>query len=270
MSAARRRPRTQRAASFDALELTGRARTHVVEVDEPRCVLHRAVVAPFRRMRAAAAKEGIDLVPASSFRDFDRQLAIWNAKWRGERALLDARGRPLDAARLGPARRVDAILIWSAAPGCSRHHWGTDFDVYDRAAVPPDYRLQLVPEEYAPDGPFARLTAWLDAHMHRWGFFRPYTTDRGGVRPEPWHLSHAPTAGEASRRLRIGALRDALATAPLEGRDALLRRLPQVYARYVRNTDPPGRAAPQPRLRFDASQRRKRAGASRLKRHRKR
>jgi LAS superfamily LD-carboxypeptidase LdcB len=122
--------------SFDALQLTGRARTHVVELDEPRCVLHRAAVAPFRRMRAAAAKAGIDLVPASSFRDFDRQLAIWNAKWRGERPLLDAQGRPLEAARLTPARRVDAILIWSAAPGCSRHHWGTDFDVYDRAAVP--------------------------------------------------------------------------------------------------------------------------------------
>lgn len=243
MSAGRRTRPARRGATFDARELTGRARTHVVEVDDPRCVLHRAVVAPFRRMRAAAAKDGIDLVPASSFRDFDRQLAIWNSKWRGERPLLDAHGRPLDAARLGPARRVDAILIWSAAPGCSRHHWGTDFDVYDRAAVPADYRLQLVPEEYAAGGPFARLTTWLDANMHRWGFFRPYATDRGGVRPEPWHLSHAPTARAASRRLRIGALRDAIADAPLDGRDALLRRLPQVYARYVRNTDPPRVAA---------------------------
>jgi LAS superfamily LD-carboxypeptidase LdcB len=236
-----KRARIARAASFDALELTGRTHTHVVELDDPRCVLHRQVVAPFRRMRAAAAKAGIDLVPASSFRDFDRQLAIWNAKWRGERPVLDAHGRALDPARLRPARRVDAILVWSAAPGCSRHHWGTDFDVYDRAAVPGDYRLQLVPEEYAPDGPFARLTAWLDAHMHRWGFYRPYATDRGGVRPEPWHLSHAPTAREASRRLRVAALRDALAGADVEGRDALLARLPDVYARYVRNVDRPPR-----------------------------
>jgi LAS superfamily LD-carboxypeptidase LdcB len=235
-AAARPRP------AFDALELTGRARTHVVDLDEPRCTLHRAVVRPFLRMRAAAARVGIDLVPASSFRDFERQAGIWNAKWTGRRPMLDRDGRPLDAATLSPARRVDAILTWSAAPGMSRHHWGTDVDVHDRAAVPAGYELQLVPEEYAPGGPFASLTAWLDANMHRWGFYRPYATFRGGVQPEPWHLSHAPTAREALRRLRAATLARAIAAGGIEGGDALLKKLPLVYARYVRAVDPPPRA----------------------------
>ncbi len=74
-------------------ELTGQGRSHIVDVPVPVCSLHRAVVAPFLALRAAAAADGIDLLPVSSFRDFDRQLYIWNAKCRGERELRDASGR---------------------------------------------------------------------------------------------------------------------------------------------------------------------------------
>ena len=114
------------------LELTGRARTHIVEVSEPPCALHAAAVTPFLNLRRAARSEGIDLVPVSSFRDFARQLAIWNAKFSGEKPLYDADGRTLEAARLAPEERIAAILRWSALPGASRHHWGTDLDLIDR------------------------------------------------------------------------------------------------------------------------------------------
>jgi LAS superfamily LD-carboxypeptidase LdcB len=228
----------QRNISFDPLELTGRAHTHLVEFEVPRCLLHRRVAAPFRRMRAAAARDGIELAPASAFRDFDTQVRIWNDKWTGRRTLSDRHGRVLDAATLTVAERMAAILAWSAPPGASRHHWGTEIDVYDRAAVTNEYRLQLLPAEYTADGPFARLTAWLDVNMLRFGFYRPYTTDRGGVQPEPWHLSHAPTAREASRRFRLATLRSAIAAGNIEGKAALLDRLPRIYARYVRGVDP--------------------------------
>jgi len=228
-----------RAHAFNALTLTGRAHTHVVQIPELRCTLHRAVVRPFLRLRAAAAREGLDLAAASSFRDFGAQLRIRNEKWTGARVILDRGGRPLDGASLTPVRRVDAILTWSAAPGTSRHHWGTDFDVWDKAAVAPDYRLKLVPEEYSEHGPFGRLTAWLNRNMARYGFFRPYVFDRGGVQPEPWHLSHAATAAQASRRLRLATLYGALEHAEIEGKSALLRRLPVVYRRYVRNVERP-------------------------------
>ncbi len=202
-------------------------------------MLHPATARAFRRMRAAALRAGIDLAVASSFRDFDTQVRIWNEKWTGRRPLYGRDGRALEAGRLRPASRVAAILAWSAPPGASRHHWGTDFDVYDRAALPPGGRLELVPAEYAPDGPFAALTAWLDAHMGRYGFYRPYASDRGGVAPEPWHLSHYPAAREASRRFRLATLRAAVAGGAIEGRAALLAALPGVYARYVRAVDPP-------------------------------
>ena len=53
----------------------------------------------------------------------------------------------------------------------------------DAASVPAGYNVELLSHEYAPDGIFARLTAWLDANMRRFGFFRPYASDRGGVSP---------------------------------------------------------------------------------------
>lgn len=226
-------------AELDEFELTGRSRTHVVDLESPACTLHRAAAAPFLALRAAAAAVGIDLVPVSSFRDFARQLAIWNAKFRGERALLDASGCHLDRSCLGPAELIDTILVWSALPGASRHHWGSDLDVIDRAAVPPGYAPRLVAEEFAPGAPFARLDTWLRESAGRFGFYRPYTSFRGGVQPEPWHLSFAPVAVPALETLTVAHLAAALESAEVEGRELLLERLPELHARYVRQVDPP-------------------------------
>lgn len=228
-----------RGPAWDAGQLTGRSRTHVVELDAPRCVLHRDVVAPWQALRAAAAAAGIDLVPTSSFRDFEHQLRIWNAKFRGERALLDPAGQPLAAADLDEPARVAAILHWSALPGASRHHWGTEIDVIDAAALPPGQRPALLPAEYAPGGVFGRLGAWLDGHAGDFGFYRPYDVYRGGVQPEPWHLSYAPLAREAERLLTPQLLAEALATADLDGRATVLARLGEIHARYVRGVAEP-------------------------------
>jgi LAS superfamily LD-carboxypeptidase LdcB len=224
---------------MNVLELTGRARTHIVELEAPRCALHYEAVASFLAMRDAARTAGVDLQAASSFRDYDRQLLIWNRKWQGERALLGRDGTPLDYAALSEAERIDAILTWSAIPGGSRHHWGSDVDVIDAAAVPGGYAVQLVPSEYAPDGIFARLSKWLDANMHRFGFFRPYRTDRGGAGSEPWHLSYAPVAREAIEALSLSVLRSSLEGGDMLGKQAVLDRLPEIYTRFILGVDPP-------------------------------
>jgi len=223
------------------LELTGRARTHIVDLKSPDCALHYETAASLLAMRDAAAKTGIDLVPVSSYRDFDRQVTLWNRKWRGERPLYDRAGKALDHARLSESALVDAILCWSAIPGGSRHHWGSDLDVIDAAAMPAGYQVQLLPEEYAPDGVFGRLTAWLDAHMDRYGFYRPYRTDRGGAGIEPWHLSYAPVSTLALEGLSLPVLRRAIADSSLLGREQVLERLPEIYTRFILAVDPPPR-----------------------------
>jgi LAS superfamily LD-carboxypeptidase LdcB len=224
--------------ALDAFQLTGRSATHVVEVAELGVRLHVDAVAAVVSLREAAAAAGIDLVIVSGFRDFARQVAIWNAKFRGQRPMLDRAGRPLDAAALDEKARVRSILIWSALPGASRHHWGSDFDVIDRAAMPPGYRPQLTVEEFTA-GPFARLNEWLAANLGNHGFFRPYTTDRGGVHPEPWHLSYAPVSVPALGGLSEEVLRESIATSDLAGRETVLAELPWIYDKFVASVDSP-------------------------------
>jgi LAS superfamily LD-carboxypeptidase LdcB len=224
---------------MNEFELTGRARTHVVELQDPRCCLHYEAVASFLAMREAAAGAGIVLLPRSSFRDFDTQLTIWNRKWAGERPILDRKGQVLPRQSLSDADTVEAILSWSAVPGGSRHHWGSDLDVIDVAAVPPGYQVELVPAEYASDGIFASLTAWLDANMARFGFFRPYSTERGGVSPEPWHLSYAPVSVPALESLSLSALRQVIDASDIAGKAHVLARLPEIYTRFLLSIDGP-------------------------------
>jgi LAS superfamily LD-carboxypeptidase LdcB len=179
------------------LETTGRCDSHVVAVEGCSGQFHAAMVADFQRLRTAAAAAGFTLAVASSFRSFERQLAIWCGKACGERPVLDTHGTALEVAALTPEQLLWAIARWSALPGASRHHWGTDIDVYDSAAVAADYRVQLVPAEYSDEGPFAAFSQWLEARIATdslFGFYRPYAVDRGGVAAEPWHLSYRPVA----------------------------------------------------------------------------
>lgn len=219
------------------LELTGRAATHIVELQDPPCRLHHQVAQPFMDMRTAAASAGIDLVPVSTFRDFPAQVRIWNEKFQGRRTLYNRAGQPLEHAALTPSQIVQAILHWSALPGASRHHWGSEIDVIDRAALMPGQSAQLLPAEYETGGPFTALTAWLDANMQRFGFFKPYRTDRGGVSPEPWHLSYAPVSTPALGQLTQEVLTQALLESEIEAKTLVLEQLPQIYKQYVLSVD---------------------------------
>ena len=178
--------------SKEILRAIGLDATHLKPVDE-RTVGTREAGDAFCRLAAAARTAGIDLRIASGYRDYGRQLAIFNAKARGERPVLSSSGVCLKRNDHDDLTWLRAILRYSALPGLSRHHWGTDFDVWDAAAVPEDYSLGLVTAEYLSGGPFHHLNTWLserEARNQSEDFFRPYATDRGGVAPEPWHISH--------------------------------------------------------------------------------
>ena len=224
---------------LNALELTGRARTHVVQRDDLRAAIHAEALPAFLDMKTDAARAGLELAVTSAFRDFDAQQRIWDMKYRGERPLYDEEGGMRDHASLEPEALVDAIMCWNAVPGASRHHWGTELDLIDRAAMPEGYHVQLVPAEYAAGGVFYDLHCWLDANLGRYGFFRPYGAFRGGVRPEPWHVSFAPVAGPALHALTPRVLTEAIEASGMLGKEIVLRRLSNIYERYVTNIDAP-------------------------------
>lgn len=224
---------------LNEFELTGRARTHVVQREDLSAALQHDTLEPFLAMRSDAEREGFTIRIVSAFRDFDAQQSIWDKKYRGERPLYDANGKIRDHAKLNPAELVDAIICWSAVPGGSRHHWGTEIDVIDSAALPDGYRVRLLPEESAPGGVFYRLHQWLSANMSQYGFFRPYRTFRGGVHPEPWHLSYAPVSMPALEALTPEIFTEAVRSSGMLGRDLVLERAAELYRQYMINIDLP-------------------------------
>lgn len=210
---------------------------HVILEPESGQLLHPRALVAFEQLRQDARAAGFEPRIVSGFRSFERQLKIWNDKARGLRPLLDSAGNPLDPAQLSPEQTAFAILRWSALPGASRHHWGTDFDVVDAAAMPEGYRPQLTPAEVADEGIFGPFHRWLDQRIaagESYGLFRPYAEDRGGVAPERWHLSHAPSARELQQLLTPALLAGQLQTCELALSECVCGNIESIYERFIR------------------------------------
>ena len=171
-----------------AMCITGQSDTHLTEIQSHR--LHTDIIDDFLALQNGAKNAGFELTIASSFRDFNRQAMIWNKKFLGIRPVFNKQQQIVDLSQLNELEKCTAIMLYSALPGASRHHLGTDLDVYDTAAINDDYKLQLTPDEYQHGGPFAPLSQWLDKNLAKYGFYRPYKQDLGGVAPELWHISH--------------------------------------------------------------------------------
>jgi len=131
-------------------------------------------------MADAARKEGLQFIVLSATRTFDHQVAIWERKWK----------RPAYMG-WGNLSKAQDILNYSAMPGSSRHHWGTDVDIFS-----------LETHDFH-SGEGAELLAWMRSHAARFGFEEVYDDNplRTGYRPEPWHWSFMPLAGPFLNRL---------------------------------------------------------------------
>ena len=220
--------------------VTGSVDTHLVVLDQGdadtvKQAIHKQVLKPFLDLQNAAQKAGFDLKICSAFRSFDRQMLIWNGKASGMRPVMDPFGHPVNTQDLGPWQKIQAILRWSALPGASRHHWGTDFDIYDENAMPKGYQIQLTPSEVQADGLFAAMHNWLDEYLDskETGFYRPYASDKGGIAPERWHLSYRPIADQYAQMLSHELLTAKLKNSNLVMLDTVLEYLDDILQRYI-------------------------------------
>lgn len=146
-------------------------------------VLHQEALAAFNDMCSDAKKEGLYLWITSGYRTFVNQKYLWNKKVG---SLINT-GYALEQA-------VQKTLIYSAIPGTSRHHWGTDVDITD--ALGYENTDPLDPTHYLPGGDYQFLNYWLENHAHKYSFYMAYTPDssRSGFKYEAWHYSYAPLA----------------------------------------------------------------------------
>lgn len=217
-------------------QLTGKTTSHLKEtaVGAKNFLVHPDVVDDLLALHQAAQHAGFNLHIASGFRDFARQQTIWNNKMAGKRAILDTNNQPIDHESLSEEEKIFAILRWSALPGASRHHWGCEFDVYDRTALPPSTQLQLEPWEYFT-GHQADFYQWLQQHLTEFGFFFPYARDLGGVAVEPWHISHIQTAQQCQQQLTPDLLQQQWFSEHILGKEFILQQLDKIYARYIVN-----------------------------------
>lgn len=216
-------------------QIIGKDSAHLVECQNKH-FLQPSVCQAFKEMQYAASNDGIDLQIASSHRDFNRQLRIWQRKWLGELPLYDIEGKLLETSVLPDSDKMHAILTWSALPGASRHHWGTDLDVYDKRAIEASgASLQLLSAEYDKDGPCYTLNCWLAENAANYDFSRPFAQYKGGVAAEAWHLSYQPMANKIYHDLDLGLIKSAIEDSDLPGKDTVLAQFDMIFTRYILN-----------------------------------
>jgi LAS superfamily LD-carboxypeptidase LdcB len=175
---------------IDKIWLTGRfnpaERLDFIEVpiqycDEPAHYLHRDTFRSWLELYTAANKAGIRLEIISSTRNFERQKRIWENKWNG---VTLTNGVNISTNDFTELERAERILKYSAMPGSSRHHWGTDLDV------------NSVEPEYFETAEGIEMYDWMRENAHKFGFGQPYTAKsvkrRFGYEEEKWHWSYLP------------------------------------------------------------------------------
>ncbi|MEZ8099926.1 M15 family metallopeptidase [Vibrio bivalvicida] len=217
-------------------QLTGQSTSHLVEtvVGQKAFLVHAAVSQDLLALKQSATEAGFNFNIASGFRDFNRQTTIWNNKMSGKTDILDSDSQVINAESLSEANKVIAILRWSALPGGSRHHWGTDFDVFDRDSLPQGEALKLEPWEYLT-GHQKAFYDWLSRNLHDYGFFFPYAQDLGGVAVEPWHISHKAVAEQCLKQLDASTLKQQLASTSILGKKTVLEQLETIYNQFISN-----------------------------------
>jgi LAS superfamily LD-carboxypeptidase LdcB len=194
--------------------------------------LHPQAAEAFLQIQRAAASDGVNLTIYSSFRSFSTQQVIWDEKWQGLRPIIGQNNQPIDSQTLEDTDKLCAILRWSALPGASRHHWGSDLDLFDQSALPTGTQLSLLTREYEAGGHQHHVTQWLTTHAGKFGFFLPFD-GTSGVACEPWHISYAPLANDFLKQLTLNALQACIARSTLQGKAVILANLEWIYQNYV-------------------------------------
>lgn len=126
----------------------------------------------FAQMYEAAKADGITLKIISASRTFDEQKNLWEDKWKKNAAAYP-----------DPIQRAQYIMQFSAMPGTSRHHWGTEID------------LNSLHNEFFETTAGKKMYDWLLIHANDYGFCQTYNDFKyrqGGYQEEKWHWSFYP------------------------------------------------------------------------------
>jgi hypothetical protein len=130
--------------------------------------LRNDVIDAYVSMYNAAKLDDIELKIVSAFRDFDTQKWLWERKWKSDKNSIT---------------NITEIIKYSAMPGTSRHHWGTDIDLCN------------LDNSWWSSVAGKKTYDWLLENASKFGFAQPYTANRSsGYLEEKWHWSFVEIA----------------------------------------------------------------------------
>ena len=216
--------------------LTGRTEEHLETYQG--FLLHPAVIEDLKKLQIKAKKEiNADLSMISAFRSFHKQSIIWDNKLQGKRPVLDDYDNIVNREEFSLENFLLKVLRFSMIPGASRHHWGTDIDIYDNSLLPKE-KVKLTPSESLKGGIFYELHQWLDEKLNsefKNIFYRPYNEDLGGVSIEKWHLSYSPISKNFENEYTIDYFIQNIECSEIEGKNILLKNADFYFKKFVMN-----------------------------------
>ncbi|TQV75527.1 M15 family metallopeptidase [Aliikangiella marina] len=216
----------------------GLEETHLSEFNDGlggQVLVHSAIVDDLQKLIDATRAAGLTIAIVSGFRSFERQLSIWNDKWQGYRPVYSRHGRPLNITNMSEIEKYKAIALWSALPGMSRHHWGTDLDIFLAEPIKQGYQVELTLAEFAKNGPCEKLAEWLSQRLQSLGFFRPYSEYLGGVSQEPWHISHQSVSSKISQSFDFKACANYISASEIQAAKFITSQLNHYRKNYFEN-----------------------------------
>ncbi|MDG6882754.1 D-alanyl-D-alanine carboxypeptidase [Phocoenobacter uteri] len=220
--------------------LTGKSTTHLVPLPNalsPNHFLQQEAATAFLGLQQKAKQAGFNLQPASSFRNFERQKFIWNAKFNGTRKVHNDNGETLNLSKMNDWQKCQAILRWSAVAGASRHHWGTEIDIFDPDLLPKNQSLQLEPWEYQAGGYFEEFANFMQNYTAYFDFYFPFSTNEQQkdkkIGIEPWHISYQPISSQYQTLFTPEILQLAWQNEDILGKDTLIKHIDTLFSDYI-------------------------------------
>lgn len=140
-------------------------------------LIERTAKQAFQALQEDAKQHGFILEACSAHRSFMRQAQLFGAKFLGQRPILDRDEQVISEPIVDPVKRMQAILVFSAMPGFSRHHFGSDLDIYAPNLLPEGQNLQLTYHEYLPGAYFYELGQYLNEYLSKFDFANPYAAE---------------------------------------------------------------------------------------------
>jgi LAS superfamily LD-carboxypeptidase LdcB len=156
-------------------------------IDGSKMYLRKETLGAFLQMESAAKKDEMELKITSATRNFIEQKNFWNNQWSGVALVY---GQNLAESIPDGPERFKKILEYTAVPGASRHHWGTDIDLNIDVddTSPASVNSQKDGEKYN----------WLVQNARLYGFCQTYnpkgSARQYGYNAEKWHWSYLPLA----------------------------------------------------------------------------